>query len=301
MKTDDIKKGILRIFRGGELYGYDIHKKLGTMDVDIDLSRLYRVLNDMKKEGLLDSRWEKSQSGPRKRMYVVTEGGQEKLREILLEAIEMVHSFYREYLMSLDPEGNPIFEIIHLMTESFQGNENVAYVTTKPFGVNEIILSIIHKKLPEGKLYLVKPRSVDVNLELDNLLTLGGSYEDIPLKADFIDLIVVIDLPREGLLRDAVEEWNRILVPRGKLIILTPTVLVKGSDGPLSIGDFVEKYEHEIREKGQTVDERLLDDVLTKTFVDIDMRDITHMMLIRAHKSGSRSKNTEKIKMVNKP
>jgi DNA-binding PadR family transcriptional regulator len=293
MKTDDIKKGILRIFRGGELYGYDIHKKLGTMDVDIDLSRLYRVLNDMKKEGLLDSRWEKSQSGPRKRMYVVTEGGQEKLREILLEAIEMVHSFYREYLMSLAPEGNPIFELIHLMTESFQGNENVAYVTTKPFGVNEIILSIIHKKLPEGKLYLVKPRSVDVNLELDNLLTLGGSYEDIPLKADFIDLIVVIDLPSEGLLR--------ILVPKGRLIIMTPTVLVKGSDGPLSIGDFVEKYEHEIREKGQTVDERLLDDVLTKTFVDIDMRDITHMMLIRAHKSGSRSKNTEKIKMVNKP
>jgi SAM-dependent methyltransferase len=140
-----------------------------------------------------------------------------------------------------------------------------------------------------------------VNLELDNLLTLGGSYEDIPLKADFIDLIVVIDLPREGLLRDAVEEWNRILVPRGKLIIMTPTVLVKGSEGPLSIGDFVEKYEHEIREKGQTVDERLLDDVLTKTFVDIDMRDIAHMMLIRAHKSGSISKNTKKIKIVNKP
>jgi len=291
MKTDDIQKGILRIFRGGELYGYDIHKKLGTMDVDIDLSRLYRVLNDMKKEGLLDSRWEKSQSGPRKRMYVVTEGGQEKLKEILLEAIEMVHSFYREYLMSLAPEGNPIFELIHLMTESFQGNENVAYVTTKPFGVNEIILSIIHKKLPEGKLYLVKPRSVDVKLELDNLLTLGGSYEDVPLKEDFIDLVIVIDLPREELLNDAVEEWNRILVPKGRLAIVTPSVLVKDNEDPLSIGDYVEKYEHEIIEKGQTIEKRLLDDALTKSFVDIDERDIVHMMLLRARNSDSGKKH----------
>jgi DNA-binding PadR family transcriptional regulator len=287
MKTDDIKKGILRIFRGGELYGYDIHKKLGKIDVDINLSRLYRILNDMNKEGLLESKWEKSQSGPRKRMYRLTEGGQEKLREILIEAIGVVHSFYGEYLMSLPPEGNPLLQIIDMMTESFQGNETVAYVTTKPFGVNEIIISIIHKKLPEGKMYLVKPRSAEVNLELDNLLTLTGSYEDIPLKENFVDLIVVIDLPREELLRDSVEEWNRIMVPKGKLAILTPSVLVKDDESHLSIGDYVEKYEHEIIEKGQTIDKRRLDDALTKSFVDIDVRDIVHMTLIRAWKSGS--------------
>jgi len=287
MKTDDIKKGILRIFRGGELYGYDIHKKLGTMDVDIDLSRLYRILNDMKKEGLLESRWEKSQSGPRKKMYRVTEGGREKLREILLDAIGVVHSFYGEYLMGLPPEGNPLLEIIDLMTESFQGNENVAYVTTKPFGVNEIIISIILKKLPEGKVYLVKPRSVEMNLELDNLHTLGGTYEDTPLKNDFVDLIIVIDLPPEELLKDAVEEWKRILVPKGRLAILTPTILVKDIEAPLSIGDYVEKYEHEIIEKGQTIEEKLLGDTLAEAFEDIDERDIVHLFLIRAHKRRS--------------
>jgi DNA-binding PadR family transcriptional regulator len=282
MKTDDIKKSILRIFRDSELYGYDIHKKLSTMDVDIDLSRLYRILNDMKKEGLLESRWEKSRSGPRKRMYRVTEGGKGKLQEILLEAIEVVHSFYGEYLMNLPPENNPLIEIIDLMTDSFQGNENVAYITTKPFGVNEIIISIILKKLPEGKLYLVKPRSVEVTLDVNRFFTLGGSYEDVPLKNDFVDLNIVIDLPREELLREAVEEWERILVPNGRLAILTPTALVKNNEALLSIGDFVEKYEHEIIEKGRTIDERLLDSALTKSFVDIDKRDIVHMMLIRA-------------------
>jgi PadR family transcriptional regulator PadR len=283
MKTDDIKKSILRIFRGGELYGYDIHKKLNTMDIDIDLSRLYRILNDMKNEGLLESRWEKSRSGPRKRMYRVTEGGKDKLQEILLEAIEAVHSFYGEYLMNLPPENNPLIEIIDLMTDSFQGNENVAYITTKPFGVNEIIISIILKKLPEGKLYLVKPRSVEITLDVDRFFTLGGSYENVPLKNDFVDLNIVIDLPREELLKEAVEEWERILVPNGRLAILTPTALVKKNEARLTIGDFVEKYEHEIIEKGQTIDERLLDSALTKSFVDIDNRDIVHMMLIRAH------------------
>ncbi len=290
MKTVDIQKGILRIFRGGELYGYDIHKKLGFMDVDIDLSRLYRILNDMKKEGLLESRWEKSQSGPRKRMYRVTEGGRGKLREILLKAIEVVHSFYGEYMMSLAPKDNPLLELLGLLTESFQGNENVAYIMTKPLRLNEAVMSIILKKLPEGKLYLVKPRSVKMNLEQDNLLNLGGSYEDIPLKEGFVDLIVVIDLPREELLWDAVEEWNRILVPKGRLVIMTPSVLVKAIEGPLSIGAFVEKHEHEIREKGQAINERMLEDALAKSFVDIDLRDIAHMMLIRARKSDSKKK-----------
>jgi len=300
MKTDDIQKSILRIFRGGELYGYDIHKKLSTMKVDIDLSRLYRILNDMKKEELLESRWEKSKSGPRKRMYRVTEGGKGKLREILLEAIEVVHSFYGEYLMSLAPEDNPLLEIIGLMTESFQGNENIAYITTKPFGVNEVIISIILKKITEGKLYLVKPRSLEVSLELDNLYILGGTYEDIPLKNDFVDLIIVIDLPTEELLKDAVEEWKRILVPKGRLAILTPTVLVKDFEAPLSIGDYVEKYEHEIIEKGQTIEEKLLGDALTEAFEDIGERDIGYMILIRAKKMDP-VKITETLKMASKP
>ncbi len=291
MKTDDIQKRILRIFRGGELYGYDIHKKLGAMDVDIDLSRLYQVLNNLKKAGLLESRWEKSQSGPRKKMYRVTEGGKEKLREIMLEAIAVVHSFYGEYLMSLPLEENPLHEIIDLMLESFKGDENIAYITTKPFGVNEIIISIILKKIPEGKLYLVKPRSVKMNLELDNLHTLGGTYEDTPLRNNFVDLIIVIDLPPEELLKDAVEEWKRILVPKGRLAILTPTVLVKDLEAPLSIGDYIEKHEHEIKEKGQTIEEKLLGDNLTEAFEDIDERDIVHMLLIRAHKSQSSEKS----------
>ncbi len=293
MKTDEIQKRILRIFRGGELYGYDIHKKLGAMDVDIDLSRLYQVLNNLKKEGLLESRWEKSQSGPRKKMYRVTEGGKEKLRESLLEAIAVVHSFYGEYLMSLPLEENPLHEIIDLMLESFKGDENIAYITTKPFGVNEIIISIILKKIPEGKLYLVKPRSVEMNLELDNLHTLGGTYEDTPLRNNFVDLIIVIDLPPEELLKDAVEEWKRILVPKGRLAILTPTVLVKDLEAPLSIGDYVEKHEHEIKEKGHIIEEKLLGDALTKAFEDIDERDIVHMFLIRAHKSRSSEKSRD--------
>ncbi|NIM45061.1 MAG: hypothetical protein GTO54_05430, partial [Nitrososphaeria archaeon] len=64
---------------------YDIHKTLDQESVEIELSRLYRVLNEMEREDLLSSRWEKSIAGPKKKMYTMGEAGRKKLRTILLE------------------------------------------------------------------------------------------------------------------------------------------------------------------------------------------------------------------------
>jgi DNA-binding PadR family transcriptional regulator len=43
-----------------ELYGYEIHKMLAIEGSDVEISRLYRILNEMSKEGLLEGRWAKS-------------------------------------------------------------------------------------------------------------------------------------------------------------------------------------------------------------------------------------------------
>jgi len=50
MRTKDLKMFILKMFGGREFYGYDVHKKLGSEDVKIAISRLYRVLNEMLRE-----------------------------------------------------------------------------------------------------------------------------------------------------------------------------------------------------------------------------------------------------------
>ena len=79
MKTGELKNTILKVVRSysSEIHGYEIHKLLASRKIEVELSRLYRVLNLMLKEGLLESSWEKSKFGPRKRVYRLGEKGRE--------------------------------------------------------------------------------------------------------------------------------------------------------------------------------------------------------------------------------
>jgi len=47
----------------------------------------------MQRDGLLEGRWERSPSGPRRRVYQLGEKGREERAKILLDAIEVVHAF----------------------------------------------------------------------------------------------------------------------------------------------------------------------------------------------------------------
>ena len=66
VRSKDLKRSILKILDDGESYGYDVHKKLMREGVKVEISRLYRVLNEMLKENYLTGRWEKSVIGPRR-------------------------------------------------------------------------------------------------------------------------------------------------------------------------------------------------------------------------------------------
>ena len=78
MRTDDYKIAILKMAKGKEFHGYEAHKRLASENIEIELSRLYRILNDMLREGLLEGRWTRSQIGPRMRVYRVGEKGEEE-------------------------------------------------------------------------------------------------------------------------------------------------------------------------------------------------------------------------------
>ncbi len=47
----------------------------------LDTAIIYRTLKDLEKEGHITSSWEDSGSGPRKKVYSITEEGYEKLDE----------------------------------------------------------------------------------------------------------------------------------------------------------------------------------------------------------------------------
>ncbi len=52
MRTVDLKRTILKVFGDREFYGYDVHKVLVSRRVET--SRLYLVLTEMLREGLLE-------------------------------------------------------------------------------------------------------------------------------------------------------------------------------------------------------------------------------------------------------
>jgi len=284
MRTEDLKRIILKMFRGNEFYGYEINKKLSQAGIEVELSRLYRVLNEMRKEDILESRWEKSHSGPKKRMYRLGGRGREELDRILLDAIATVHGFYGEYLQNLRPKINVFAEIFGPIIEKLKGHENIAYFTTKYYGIHEMVIPYLQAKAPQGRTYFVKPKSVAVELNLDNLVSLDGTYDSIPLRDNLIDLLVTIDLPKKDLLNSAGREWHRVINENGKIAICTPTILLQKYEDPLTIGDFVEKYEHEIIEKGEHIDKEILLSQLRKFFQKVEERQIVHMTIIVASK-----------------
>ncbi|MCW4052108.1 MAG: PadR family transcriptional regulator, partial [Candidatus Bathyarchaeota archaeon] len=115
MRTRELKRIILQMFGDREFYGYNVHKKISAMNIKIEISRLYRVLNEMLREGLLEGRWEKSHLGPRKRVYKLGRKGKKELDEVLLDAIKTVHTFYGKYLLALPADTNPMVSLCRLL------------------------------------------------------------------------------------------------------------------------------------------------------------------------------------------
>ena len=282
LRTDDLEKLILRMFKGQQLYGYEIHKRLKSDGVEVEMSRLYRVLNGMLKRGYLEGHWEKSNLGPDKRMYRIGERGRKEIFKILLDAIKMVHESYGEYLLSLPPEKNVINKVSRLLTDKLKGQCNIAYVSLEYSPIHAKLLSSLQSMVPQGKIYYIKPSSVEADFKLENISTLDGEYINIPLRNSYLDLLFVIDVPKRAHLDDALREWCRVLSQNGKLGIITPSALVLNED-ILSIGDYIEKLEHETIEGAESIDRNFVEASLKRFFQRVEAMKIVHMILFLAH------------------
>jgi DNA-binding PadR family transcriptional regulator len=283
MRTLDLKREILKTFRGAEFYGYDVHKKLVSNGAKIEISRLYRVLGEMLSEGLLESRWEKSQRGPRKRVYRLGAKGRKDLDEILSDAIETVHDFYSEYLVKLPPEVNAFDIICRVLSNNLKGKANVVYIIPKYSAPIEKILRGIRSEVSSARIYLVKPRSLGVDQKLHNIVLLDGSYNGIPLRDNFADLVVFSGIPKKRFLEASLREGHRVLNQNGALAILVQAVQVQNYNDPLTIGNFIEKHEYD-SEEAEHVDKALIEASLNKLFKRCEGRQIVHMIIFLASK-----------------
>jgi DNA-binding PadR family transcriptional regulator len=282
MRTEDLKRVILRMFGSREFYGYEVHKKLASEKIEVGISRLYRVLTEMSRDGLLEGRWEQGQLGPRKRLYTIGEKGRKEREKLFLAAIETVHEFYSEYMLTLPAETNVLNKVCKLLSSNVDRKGEIAYVSSQYSVIHEKMLRNLHDEMPEAKMYFVKPASLEVNLNLDNLWFLNGTYERILLRDGYVDLAIVAETPERNRLEKSLKEWHRVLKQDGKLAIVMPTIFVRKYDDPLSIGNFIEKYEHEAVEKGDYMEADALKSLLKKLFNVVEEKQIVHMTIFLA-------------------
>jgi DNA-binding PadR family transcriptional regulator len=282
MRAEDLKKIILRMSGSGEFYGYKIHKQLASKKIEVSTSRLYRTLADMVRQDFLERQWQKGQLGPRQRVYKLSEKGRKEREKILLDAIATVHSFYSDYLLNLPAKTSVFNKICRILSDNLSGKPDIGYVTSDFSVMHEKILRELRREIPETNIYFVKPPSLSVDLNLENLWFLNGTYDSIPLKQGHIDLLVIVGVPYESSLEKSLKEWQRVLKHGGRLAICVPTVFMHRYDDPLSIGNFIEKYEHKKLEEGQYIEANEIKALLRKSFQKIEEQQIVHITVFLA-------------------
>jgi DNA-binding PadR family transcriptional regulator len=75
---------VLAILAEGDSYGYAILKRVRELsggELEWTDGMLYPVLHRLERSGLVESRWEKADSGRRRKYYRLTEAGREQLAE----------------------------------------------------------------------------------------------------------------------------------------------------------------------------------------------------------------------------
>src|SRR3712207_1622932 len=91
----------LVILREEGSYGYELMERLEEFGFEqIRAGTLYRTLRQMEHEGLCSSEWETSESGPARRMYSITEGGEQYLAawaEACKQYQNVMDCFYQAY------------------------------------------------------------------------------------------------------------------------------------------------------------------------------------------------------------
>ena len=92
---------LLLLLRMDECHGYNLADSLAQFGLgDVDSSLVYRMLRGMEEAGLIESEWEAVSSGPARRVYRLTDAGDQHLGtwvESLRETDLDLHHFLNLY------------------------------------------------------------------------------------------------------------------------------------------------------------------------------------------------------------
>lgn len=82
MRKGVLEYCILSILQYGDAYTSEIISTLKSAEMIVVEGTIYPLLTRLKNSGLLSYRWEESSSGPPRKYYVLSESGQQFLKEL---------------------------------------------------------------------------------------------------------------------------------------------------------------------------------------------------------------------------
>ena len=82
MRKGVLEYCILSILQHGDAYTSEIISTLKGAEMIVVEGTIYPLLTRLKNSGLLSYRWEESSSGPPRKYYVISESGQQFLKEL---------------------------------------------------------------------------------------------------------------------------------------------------------------------------------------------------------------------------
>ena len=92
MKKGVLELSVLQVVAVGELYGYEIMKKVTEAFPDINESTVYAILRRLHSDGCTESYTGEVSGGPTRKYYRITPEGRSKLEKMRLEWEELLRS-----------------------------------------------------------------------------------------------------------------------------------------------------------------------------------------------------------------
>jgi len=133
--------------------------------------------------------------------------------------------------------------------------------------------------MPDGKLYAITEQANSLDLEED-VFVLEGNIEDLPMKDNFLDLLIVTGNISSDCLEKCLSEWKRVLSNNGVLAFITPTATITSFEPPIDIGEFIEQREHPRLESDETLNSEILQTKMKRYFKSVEEERIVHITLL---------------------
>src|SRR5579875_2105687 len=262
-----------------EMTGSEIFRELSQKGIETWQNHVYTLLTKMEENGVLKSRWVENPNGrgPRKHLYRLGKMGEERRALMVKDSIELLMS---EFIRT-NSKVRDLKDHIEGFRENFAfaqtGRTNIGQTGSEvivmtipyydPLICHPVSINALAEAFPKSLVYVVKPKEMKFSSQKENLKLLDGSRNDLPLKDEFADYLLLEGFPKEASLQATLSESERVLKENGCLGIQVSEVMIEERrPAYVSFSEFVAKAFYQTCAQDRVVSLNELRSLITKDF-----------------------------------